>query len=88
MGAIVLNFARVGQRALVAAGSIVLERAQIPAGTVAAGSPAAVKKVLEGAAQEWIEKSAGHYVELAAKYRNAGLGYEPELTREARDGAD
>jgi carbonic anhydrase/acetyltransferase-like protein (isoleucine patch superfamily) len=50
---------------------------------VAAGSPAAVKKVLDGGSQEWIEKSAGHYVKLAAKYRDAGLGHEMELDGKA-----
>jgi carbonic anhydrase/acetyltransferase-like protein (isoleucine patch superfamily) len=74
MGAIVLNYAHVGARALVAAGSVVLERGQIPADTVAAGSPARVKKVLEGTAREWIEVSAEYYVRLAARYRAAGLG--------------
>lgn len=74
MGAIVLNYARVGSRALVAAGSVVLERGQIPADTVAAGSPARVKKVLEGPARSWIEVSAEYYVRLAARYRAAGLG--------------
>lgn len=87
MGATVLNFARVGSRALVAAGSVVLEQGQIPAGSVAAGSPATVKKVLEGAAQRWIEQAAGHYVELARKYREAGPGVAGEIpTVEGRRG--
>ena len=73
MGAIVLNHAHIGPRALVAAGSVVLERGQIPADTVAAGSPARVKKVLEGPARQWIEVSAEYYVRLAARYRSAGL---------------
>lgn len=74
MGAIVLNHARVGARALVAAGSVVLERAAIPADTVAAGSPARVKKALDGPARQWIDVSAEYYVGLAARYRVAGLG--------------
>lgn len=74
MGAIILNDARVGSGALVAAGSVVLERGQVPDNTVAAGSPARVKKVVEGPARDWIAVSAGHYVRLAARYRAAGLG--------------
>jgi carbonic anhydrase/acetyltransferase-like protein (isoleucine patch superfamily) len=80
MGAIVLNHARVGARALVAAGSVVLERAVIPADTVAAGSPARVKKALEGPARRWIELSADHYVALAARYRAQGLGGDTAVT--------
>jgi carbonic anhydrase/acetyltransferase-like protein (isoleucine patch superfamily) len=85
MGSIILNYARVGTRALIAAGSVVLERGQIPADTVAAGSPARVKKVLEGASRQWIEMSAGYYVELAAKYRAAGLGLTGSESVEERD---
>jgi carbonic anhydrase/acetyltransferase-like protein (isoleucine patch superfamily) len=77
MGAIVLEYARIGSRALVAAGATVLERADVPEGTVVAGTPAKVKKHVEGAAAWWIENSAGYYVELAEKYRTAGLGESP-----------
>lgn len=80
MGAIVLNFAHVGERSLVAAGSVVLERAQIPPDTVAAGSPARVKKVVEGAARQWVDLSAAYYVDLATKYRTAGLGATSDIS--------
>jgi carbonic anhydrase/acetyltransferase-like protein (isoleucine patch superfamily) len=82
MGAIVLNHVRVGERALVAAGSVVLERAVIPPDTVAAGSPARVKKRLEGPARQWIEGSAGYYVRLAERYREAGLSADEVLPPE------
>jgi carbonic anhydrase/acetyltransferase-like protein (isoleucine patch superfamily) len=82
MGAIVLNHARVGERALVAAGSVVLERAVIPPDTVAAGSPARVKKRLEGPARQGIEGSAGYYVRLAERYREAGLSADEVLPPE------
>ena len=73
MNAVVLEHARVGERALVAANSTVLANMEIPPDTLAAGSPAQVKKQIEGGARWWIENSAQHYVELGARYREAGL---------------
>jgi carbonic anhydrase/acetyltransferase-like protein (isoleucine patch superfamily) len=73
MNAVVLEHARVGARALVAANSLVRAHADIPSGMVAAGSPAQVKKPVEGDALWWIENSAGYYVELAHKYKAQGL---------------
>ena len=65
--------ARIGARALLAANSTVLAGTEIPPECLAAGSPAQVKKALEGAAGQWIETSARHYVELARRYRTQGL---------------
>lgn len=74
MNAVVLENALVGARTMLAAGSTVLSGARIPPESVAAGSPAVVKKVLEGRSREWIERAAEHYVELGRRYREAGLG--------------
>lgn len=73
MNAVVLDTARIGERSLLAAGSTVLVGTEIPPDTLAAGSPATVKKAIEGGARWWIEKSAAHYVELGRRYRAAGL---------------
>jgi carbonic anhydrase/acetyltransferase-like protein (isoleucine patch superfamily) len=73
MNAVVLDHARVGARALIAANSSVLARAEIPAGMLAAGSPATVKKPVSGDAQWWIENSARYYVDLAHAYLDQGL---------------
>jgi carbonic anhydrase/acetyltransferase-like protein (isoleucine patch superfamily) len=73
MNAVVLDHARVGARALVAAGSTDLVGTEIPPETLAAGSPARVKKAIEGGARWWIERSGEHYVELGRRYRKAGL---------------
>jgi carbonic anhydrase/acetyltransferase-like protein (isoleucine patch superfamily) len=73
MNAVVLEYARVGRRALIAASSTVLAHQNIPPDSLAAGSPAVVKKAIEGSADRWIEKSAGYYVELARRYRVQGL---------------
>jgi carbonic anhydrase/acetyltransferase-like protein (isoleucine patch superfamily) len=72
--AVVLGGAVVGERSLIAAGSVVGEGAQIPARVLAAGSPAKVKKPLDGAAAQWIDISAAEYVALSRSYMEEGLG--------------
>ena len=69
MGAIVLQHARVGHRAMIAAGTVVPERAEIRAGVLAAGVPArTLKKELSGSALAWTESAAAHYQELRQRY--------------------
>ena len=72
--ATLLNGCEIGEGALIAAGSVVGERAQIPARVVAAGAPAKVKKHLEGEAANWIQVSAQVYVELSRAYLAENLG--------------
>jgi carbonic anhydrase/acetyltransferase-like protein (isoleucine patch superfamily) len=74
MNAVVLNRSTVGECAVVAAGSVVLEDQQIPASTLAAGAPAKIKKQLEGSAKRWSEISSSAYVRLTAEYRAQGIG--------------
>jgi carbonic anhydrase/acetyltransferase-like protein (isoleucine patch superfamily) len=68
MNAVVLQRAVIGEEALIAAGATVPAGAEIPARHLAAGTPAVVKKALEGASLGWIETSAAHYVRLSRKY--------------------
>lgn len=78
-GAQVLDGATVGAGSLIAAGSVVLPEMEIPAGVLAAGTPAQVKRPIAGSAsEEWIENNPGRYARLAAEHR-AGLR---ELGRE------
>lgn len=70
MNAVVLQRATIGEEALVAAGAVVTPGASIPARHVATGAPARVRKELEGESLAWILRSAGHYVELARRYRD------------------
>lgn len=74
MNAVVLQKASVGDEALIAAGAVVGQGAAIPPRTLAAGSPAAVKKELHGESLRWIQTSAGHYVELSRSYLRQGVG--------------
>ena len=73
MGAVVLEHAIVGSSAMIAAGSVVGRRAMIPAKTLAAGSPAVVKKELSGEALRAIEISAPVYRKLRESYLEQGL---------------
>jgi carbonic anhydrase/acetyltransferase-like protein (isoleucine patch superfamily) len=68
MGAIALHAAVIGRQAMVAAGAVVTPGAIIPPRTLAAGSPAVVKKELSGAALASVECSAKVYHELSAHY--------------------
>lgn len=69
-GAIVLDGARVGARSLIAAGSVVPAGAEIPSGVLAAGSPAQVKRPIEGTPSElWVKANPGAYQELARRHR-------------------
>jgi carbonic anhydrase/acetyltransferase-like protein (isoleucine patch superfamily) len=70
MNATVLDGAIVQEGALIAAGSVVKERDEIPKWTLAAGIPAKAKKTLEGAALEHVKTAAGHYQELMALYEH------------------
>lgn len=68
MGAIVLHQARVGERAVVAAGGVVADRMEAPKATLCAGVPIKVKKELGGGAARWTEMATVDYQELRRRY--------------------
>ena len=69
-GCTVLDGARIGARSLVAAHSLVAANAVIPPGVLAAGSPAQVKRPIEGTAAEfWVATNPGAYAELAQRHK-------------------
>ena len=68
MGSIVLDGARIGQRVMLAAGSVVNEGGEIPPGVLAAGAPAQVKKTLDGSSSKWVEIAAREYQTLRLRY--------------------
>jgi len=80
MGAVVLHAAVIGEQAMVAAGSVVTQGAIIPPRTLAAGSPAVVKKELSGAALASVVHSAKIYHELSASYLRQRLDNKESLT--------
>jgi carbonic anhydrase/acetyltransferase-like protein (isoleucine patch superfamily) len=68
IGAIVLNKARVGKGAVLAAGSLVPEGAEVPPGMLALGVPAKPKRPVTPEEQSRFAASVGHYVKMAALY--------------------
>jgi carbonic anhydrase/acetyltransferase-like protein (isoleucine patch superfamily) len=71
----VLDGARIGARAMVAAGSLVTPGTEIPEGVLALGAPCKVKSPLAGTpAQRWVEINPEGYQALARRHR---LGVAP-----------
>ena len=68
-GSTMLQRSRVGKRAMLAAGSVLAEGAEVPDGHLAAGIPAVVKKELAGSSLRWISRPGPHYVEHSRLYR-------------------
>jgi carbonic anhydrase/acetyltransferase-like protein (isoleucine patch superfamily) len=69
MGAVILDQAEVGERCIVGAGALVTPGTKIPAGHLAVGAPARVKRPLTAEELAWLESSAAHYVQLTEAYR-------------------
>ena len=70
-GSTILDGATIGARTMIAAHSLVASGADIPAGVLAAGSPAVVKKALEGTPAEfWVKMNPPAYAELAQRHRH------------------
>lgn len=78
MNAVILQRAVIGEECLLAANTVVLEGADVPARSVVAGVPGVVKKTLEGSAAEWISGGGSHYVALSREYLALGIGRPPE----------
>lgn len=77
-GCVVLDGARVGTRAMVAAMSLVRPGMQIPAGSFAAGVPAQVKGEVAGSPAEfWVRINPTYYPELAQRHRAGIRRIEP-----------
>lgn len=68
MGSVVMNGAEIGEGALVAAGALVAPGSKIPAGVLAVGAPAKVKRPLTDEEKAHLRYSAEHYVELAREH--------------------
>lgn len=72
---VVLDGATIGARACVAAGSVVAAGFVVPANMLAAGSPATIKRVVQGSpAEMWVQMNPGAYAELAQRHR-AGVQF-------------
>ena len=69
MGAIMLQRSRLGAGSMLAAGAVLGEGKSVPAGHLAAGVPATVRKPLDGSSESWVGTAAKHYQDRAARYR-------------------
>jgi carbonic anhydrase/acetyltransferase-like protein (isoleucine patch superfamily) len=69
MGATMLQRSRLGAASMLAAGAVLQEGTEIPAGHMAAGVPAIVKKQLDGSSDTWVGVTAKHYQDRAIRYR-------------------
>jgi carbonic anhydrase/acetyltransferase-like protein (isoleucine patch superfamily) len=81
MNAVILQEAVIGARSLVAAGAVVLEKTEVPSGSLVAGVPARVRKQLDGSAAEWVARGGGHYVQLSRRYLAQGIGRPGDARR-------
>ncbi|MGZ4497664.1 MAG: gamma carbonic anhydrase family protein [Nocardioides sp.] len=73
-GSTLLDHARIGAGALVAAGSVVTPGTEIPGGVVAAGIPCKPTKPIEGTSSEfWVETNPPYYQELAQRHATAAI---------------
>jgi carbonic anhydrase/acetyltransferase-like protein (isoleucine patch superfamily) len=67
--AVMLQRSRLGRGALLAARSLLSEGDEVPAGHLAAGTPATVRKEVSGSSARWVADAAHHYVENGRRYR-------------------
>ncbi|MBS4032270.1 MAG: gamma carbonic anhydrase family protein [Clostridiales bacterium] len=74
MGAILLDGARIGENALVAAGAVVREGGEVPAGTLAVGTPARVIRELKPEEITRIRQVTEDYARRAQEYRATLVG--------------
>jgi carbonic anhydrase/acetyltransferase-like protein (isoleucine patch superfamily) len=69
MGATMLQRSRLGAGSMLAAGAVLEEGKEVPAGHMAAGVPATVRKALDGSSNQWVGTTAQHYQDRATTYR-------------------
>ncbi len=72
IGAIVLNGASVGSGSIIGAGALVPEGTEIPAGVLAVGIPATVRRETTEAEREGLIAQAGRYVDVISAHRPDG----------------
>jgi carbonic anhydrase/acetyltransferase-like protein (isoleucine patch superfamily) len=83
MGAIVLQHARLGAGAMLAAGAVLPGRMEVAPGMLAAGVPAEEKKRLSGSAEKWTRTAADEYQQFSKRYMTASRVREAGESRVA-----
>ena len=69
MGAIIMNGVRIGRGSIIGAGSVLLEKMEVPDFSLVVGSPAKVRKTYDESILENIRESAQIYVKRSIRYR-------------------
>jgi carbonic anhydrase/acetyltransferase-like protein (isoleucine patch superfamily) len=72
MGSIILNGAKIGAGSIVAAGTLVPERTEVPPGSLFMGHPGKFRRALTAEDQRAIDEYAARYVEYLAAYKAEG----------------
>ena len=67
-GSVVLNFATIGPDSIIEAGAVVMERVDVPAGSLATGVPARIRPV-SAAAADGIRLGVDDYLHNSVRYR-------------------
>ena len=70
MGATVLNGAKIGENCLIGAGALITEGKVIPDGSLVMGAPGKIVRTLDQTAIAGLTKSALHYQQNAALFRD------------------
>ncbi len=73
MGAIVLSYSKIGANAVIAAGALIAERVEVPAGAVMVGLPAKQRSVLDAEQQDRLQEIPERYVGVSRIYKS-GIG--------------
>jgi carbonic anhydrase/acetyltransferase-like protein (isoleucine patch superfamily) len=69
IGSILLNGAEVGDESMIGAGSLVTPGTKIPAGVLALGSPARVKRPLTDEEKRHVQEGVENYIRLCREHR-------------------
>lgn len=69
MGAIVMSYSHVGSDAVIAAGALIPERVEVPAGAVMVGVPAKERSRLDEAQRAHLDAIPGRYVTVSRTYK-------------------
>ena len=73
IGATVMDGCEIGEDCLIGAGALVTPGTIIPAGSLVLGQPGRVARELRADERQKLLRTAGNYVALARRYREAGL---------------
>ncbi len=74
IGAVILNYARVGEGSIIAAGAVLPEHATVPPNSLVVGVPGTVKRLLSDADRKMILMYAQNYLDYTAIYLKEAHG--------------